>query len=207
MQSVEFWGDANITLSASTELDDSSSIFGTRAGITLLNPIHVGIRVSDYFIEQNKQFSVDLVALNSDERVAENVGAVLEIERQEWKSVQRAGVNGRLEWTWELVKTVVEKRNVTLGKRTLSFQLAKPGFYIARLKSFVRGHQVVSEAAFYITGPGYVPWRVENGFSFNVDCDKGSTSRQHREVRIQNLPTRHAFTIETEDFFEGKQIE
>lgn len=210
LQKDDFWGDGTITLSASTVLDDSSTVFGSRGGIDLVNPVHVGIDIPDYFVDKGKPFTVSVIALNADDQIASGVPATVELEKREWKSYQKAGVNGRLEWYWEMIKTVVEKRSVTLGRQSLTFKLNEPGYYVARVKTVLRGHESVAETTFYVLGPGYFGWKVDNEYEIELESDKqnyevGETAK----ILIKNPFVRATalVTLERGDIYEIKQYE
>lgn len=93
--------NAEILVTAKTYLNDDSPVFGAKSGIQVLQPVHYGIRVPQYFNYAGNAVTVQLIAVNSDDAVVQNNNVVLVIKRHEWRSYQIAGVNGRLQWEYK----------------------------------------------------------------------------------------------------------
>ncbi len=168
----DFKGDAELMISADTKLDDNSTVFGTKSGIDLYNPVHVGIHLRDYLIEAGHSFNIGLIALNEKEDIEQGQHVTIQVEKRDWYSYQKAGVNGRLEWEWEMIKTNVFEQKLVLGKTEVALSLNEPGYYVARAKTFVRGHEGISETDFYVFGKGEVGWKVPNNYEIDLTSDK-----------------------------------
>lgn len=168
----DFKGDAQLMISAETRLDDNSTVYGTKSGINLYNPVHIGILLKDYFVETGHSFNISLVALNENEEIEPDQPVTVQVEKRDWYSYQKAGVNGRLEWEWEMIKTNVFEQTLRLGKAEIPLTLSEPGYYVARAKTFIRGHEGISETDFYVFGKGEVGWMVPNNNEIDLSSDK-----------------------------------
>jgi uncharacterized protein YfaS (alpha-2-macroglobulin family) len=172
LENTSFKGDGLITISASTVLDDKSTVYSSKSGMWLYNPVHLGINIENYFVEQGKPFSVNLIALDPQENVYAGQKATLEIVKQEWKSVQKVQTGGKVYWEWVLKKKIVHKEDVLLGKKTATVKCNEPGYYHANLKGIVRGHELTSSWSFYVIGKGNVGWKIENDNVLSMESDK-----------------------------------
>ncbi len=205
-----FFGDAGIIISANTELDDKSRIYGNRADITVFNPVHVGIRVNPYFVNANKEFKIDLIAVDNNDNPVKNQDVKMEIDKVDWKSYQKVGVNGRLEWYSENTKTRVKSADLQIGKEEYPLTINEPGFYEVKVTSKIRSHDMVSHGSFYVLGPGWVGWSMDNSYTISLDSDKkayrvGDTAY----VLVKNpFKSAHALiTMEREKIYEIRQEE
>jgi hypothetical protein len=172
LDNKDFQGDGLITISATTVLDDKSTVYSSKSGMWLYNPVHLGINIDNYFVEEGKPFNVNLIALDPQENVFDGQKATLEIEKQEWKSVQKVETGGKVYWEWKLNKKIVHKENVVLGKKTVSVKCSEPGYYHANLKGIIRGHELTSSWSFYVIGKGNVGWKIENDNILSMESDK-----------------------------------
>lgn len=210
LEKADFRGDGTITFSGSTVLDDKSTVYGARSGINVYNPVQIGIYLPSYFVDAGKPFDVELIAIDPRDNILSGQAIRLEIERQEWKSVQKAGVNGRLNWEWELVRSVVEEKSLTLGRETLKPVVRQPGYYVVRVSSLVRGHQAVSEQGFYVLGKGEFGWRMDEGYTLELESDKEEYQVGEQARILVKNPYKSAtavVTYEREKFHEVRRFE
>jgi len=209
LENPYFSGNGIISISASTVLDDKSTVYGFRSGIELNNPVQIGICSAKYFYDAGQNAEIRMVALDENDNVKGGVPVTIEIVRYEWKSVQSVGVNGRLEWEWKLLITNVFKQNDFIGQKNIGVKMDEPGLYIARLKTFIRGHQIKSEDSFYVIGKGDYGWMAENNNEIKVETDKkdyeiGDTAK----IMVLN-PLKNAdvlMTIERDDIHDVRQF-
>ncbi len=205
-----FIGDGILTLSASTTLDDKSTVYGIKTGIQVYNPHHIGIKSKNYFVNQNETAEIDLIALNPQDKIDSGFPVRLQIQKREWESVQKAGVNGRLEWEWIQIKTNIYTQDLSLGQKTVSLKIKEPGYYVARAKGFVRGHPVISEDSFYVIGSGSYGWKVDNNYEIELVSDKPSYSPGETAQILVKNPFKHAtalISVEREKFHEIREVE
>ncbi|MEK6794012.1 MAG: alpha-2-macroglobulin family protein, partial [Spirochaetota bacterium] len=205
----DFKGDASITLRASTTLEDKSTVYGAKSGILVRNPVHVGLKTSSYFIDAGKNAEIGLIALGDDERIVQGQNVNLSIDRHEWKSFQQAGVNGLFGWQWREVVTSAYKKDVKVGNEMLSIPIREPGFYRVRARYSVRGHEHSAARWFYVLGKGDYGWRIEDGYSIDLESDKkeyqvGDTAR----ILVKN-PYKEALVLtstEREKIFDAREF-
>ncbi len=206
----DFKGDGLITFSGSTELDDKSTVYGARSGIGLYNPVQIGMYMDQYFVDAGKAFDMHLIAIDPEEHILDTQKVILELIKWDWKSVKRAGVNGRLSWEWVLEKEVVSSQTLSLGRKTVSLTVSDPGYYKARVKTVVRGHEAMSEYSFYALGKGSIGWRMDDGYYLDVESDKQEYEVGDEARILVKNPYKTAtavITYEREKFHKVERIE
>ncbi|MBI4975837.1 MAG: hypothetical protein HZC28_00050 [Spirochaetes bacterium] len=206
---AEFKGDAAITIRATTTLEDKSTVYGAKTGILVRNPVHVGLKTGSYFIDAGRNAEIGLIALGDNETIVQGQTVTLSIDRHEWKSFQQAGVNGLFGWEWREVVTSVYKKDVRVGNETFSIPMREAGFYRVRATYKVRGNERSASRWYYVLGKGDYGWRVEDGYSIDMESDKkeyqvGDTAK----VLIKN-PYKTALvltSVEREKIFEARDF-
>ncbi len=210
LEKADFKGDATITFSGSTVLDDKSTVYGARSGIDIFNPVQVGIFMENYFVDSGKPFNAELIAITPKDELYSGQKVKVEVERQEWKSVQKAGVNGRLSWEWFLDKKIVDTRDLSLGRETVTFTVKDPGYYVLRVRTMVRGQEAVSENGFYVIGSGEFGWKMDDSYYLELESDKQEYQVGDQARILVKNPYKTAtavVTYEREKFHEVKRFE
>ncbi|OHD54225.1 MAG: hypothetical protein A2Y33_13050 [Spirochaetes bacterium GWF1_51_8] len=207
LENKNFKGNGVVSVMGSTILDDQSTVYNYRSDIEVYNPAQIGIDIQNYFVDQGAQAEIEVIALNEKDEVKTGVPVTIEVSRYEWKSAQAAGVNGKLEWTWKLEISNIYKQNDYIGQKTIPLKADLPGMYVARIKSFIKGHQIVSEDYYYVIGKGDYGWKIENNNELRIETDKpdyeiGDTAK----LMILN-PLKNADVVVTIERDEIHQIE
>jgi hypothetical protein len=205
----DFKSDGRLTLSATLTLEDASSVSGIRTGIDVMNPVHVGIRKPGFFMNAGETTNFGIIALDPKEQVVKDFPVNVIVDRSEWVSSQKAGVNGRLSWEWKEVKTRLLSRAMMLGQEELPITPDKPGYYTVHALFRSRGHESETAASFYALGSGNVGWAAGNDNTVELIPDKktydvGETAR----VLVKN-PFRDGtalVTLEREKIHETWQV-
>ncbi len=200
--------NAEILVTAKTYLSDDSPVFGAKSGIQVLQPVHYGIRVPQYFNYAGNAVTVQLIAVNSDDAVVQNNNVVLVIKRHEWRSYQIAGVNGRLQWEYKKIETDVYSQNHNIGKKDVPIVLNEPGYYTAEIYNTTRQQQYAVQS-FYILGKGEAGWRVNDDETIDVEIDKKSYSVGDTAMLLVKNPFENAVafvTIERENFYDYFEV-
>lgn len=210
LEKDDFYGDATVSLSATAQLDDGSTVYAIESDMDVYNPVHVGIKRESYFIDAGDSQKFDLIAIDEDEEITKGIEVLFELIKREWNSVQVAGVNGRLEWQSELVETVVYEKEYKVGEKTINVKIDDPGYYYARATANVRGQDILSETSFYATGSGNYGWEMSDDYDIELETDKESYDvGDIAQVLIQNpFETATAIvTVEREGIFDINEYE
>lgn len=209
LRSDRLKGDAELILSAKTLLDDQSTVYGVKAGMDLFQSVHVGIRKSGYFFTENGEKNIQLIAIDGREMIVSNTKVVAVLERVEWNSIQRAGVNGRLNWEWKEERQLVMSNLMQIGMTNLTLNNLKPGYYEFKTVYIADKRRNTSSDSFYVLGNASIGWRMNPGSGLTIQSDKenyqvGDTA----QVLVQN-PFKQAtawVTLEREKIHETFQL-
>ncbi|HOF15140.1 MAG TPA: hypothetical protein PLN01_12520, partial [Spirochaetota bacterium] len=200
--------NADIVITAKTYLSDDSPVFGAKAGLQVFEPVHVGIRVPRYFNNTDSPVTVQLVALNSSDKVVEGNTVKLVVKKHEWKSFQIAGVNGRLQWEYKNIATDVYAHNYVIGKKEVAVAINDPGYYTAEVYDS-SGKRKFAVKSFYSIGKGEAGWRVNDDESVDVETDKSSYNVGDTAMLLVKNPFEKAsamVTVEREKFFDYFEV-
>lgn len=200
--------NADIVITAKTYLSDDSPVFGAKAGLQVFEPVHVGIRVPRYFNNTASPVTVQMVALNSSDKVVEGNTVKLVVKKHEWKSFQIAGVNGRLQWEYKNIATDVYAQNYVIGKKEVTVAINNPGYYTAEVYDS-SGKRKFAVESFYSIGNGEAGWRVNDDESVDVETDKSSYNVGDTAMLLVKNPFEKAsamVTVEREKFFDYFEV-
>ena len=117
---------------------------------------YIGAKVEEDHHEQKKPVSVRLVAVTPDDKPVEAV-ATAEFYKEQWFSVRKIGLSGRLEWVSEKKRTDFPSQTVRIGKKgaVVSFTPPEGGSYYVKLTATdLFGRQVLGGDSFFVYGEG-----------------------------------------------------
>lgn len=118
--------------------------------------IYIGAKPAQETAQAGKPVVLDLVAVTPQgERTSATVSA--KIYREQYFSVRKVGLSGRLEWVSEKKITPISSQTVTVSKKggTLSFTPQEGGSYFVELEtSDLFGHTVRGGIDIYVYGSG-----------------------------------------------------
>ncbi len=118
--------------------------------------IYVGARALKDSYEQGKPVDVHIVAVTPEGTRAETV-VTAEIYREQYYSVRKVGLAGRLEWVSDKKITPLPTQTLTVGKKgaTLTFTPDEPGSYYIKLTTRdLFGRTVIGGTDVYVSGTG-----------------------------------------------------
>ncbi|HOJ28451.1 MAG TPA: alpha-2-macroglobulin family protein [Spirochaetota bacterium] len=200
--------NAEILITGRTYLSDDSPVFGAKSGLTVAEPVHVGIKVPRYFNYTKEPVTIQLVACNNDDTVVEGTPIKLVIKKHEWKSFQIAGVNGRLQWEYKKIETEVNLQNHTIGKKDVVATINDPGYYTAEAYDS-QGKRKYAVCDFYVLGKGEAGWRVNDDETVDVETDKKSYNVGETAMLLVKNPFTKAqafVSIEREKFYDYFEV-
>ena len=104
-------GPLAAVLEAGVSSPERQRLFGRATVVVHPAELYFGIKPKSFFAEKGKDWSAEVVAVRPDGTPVRGLVAEYKLVRQDWLSVQRAGVAGRLEW-------VTEQRDTTVATGT-----------------------------------------------------------------------------------------
>ncbi|MGB4269721.1 MAG: alpha-2-macroglobulin family protein [Spirochaetota bacterium] len=200
--------NAEMLITGRTYLSDDSPVFGAKSGLTVSEPVHVGIKAARYFNYTKEPVTIQLVACNNNNTVVEGTTVKLVIKKHEWKSFQIAGVNGRLQWEYKQIETEVIAQNHTIGKKDITATINEPGYYTAEAYDG-QGKRKYAVCDFYVLGKGEAGWRVNDDETVDVETDKKSYNVGETAMLLVKNPFEKAqafVSIEREKFYEYFEV-
>ncbi|MEW6527135.1 MAG: MG2 domain-containing protein [Spirochaetota bacterium] len=200
--------NCEVLITAKTYLSDDSPVFGAKSGIQVLQPVHFGIRVPQYFNYAGNTMTVQLVAVNSNDAVVENNNVLLVIKQHKWVSYQLAGVNGRLQWGYKNIETNVYSQVHNIGKKDITIVINEPGYFTAELYD-IQNQQKYAVKDFYVLGKGEAGWRMNDDETVDVEMDKKNYVVGDTATLLVKNPFENAtafVTIEREKFFDYFEV-
>lgn len=141
--------------------------------------IYMGAKALKDSYEQGKPVDIKLIAVTPDGKQTEVV-ANAEIYREQYFSVRKVGLAGRLEWVSEKKITPISTKQVTIGKKgsTLSFTPQEGGAYYIKLTakdSF--GNSIVGGTDVYVHGK-------DNSYNHRTDDDLLTLTQNKNEYKV-----------------------
>jgi alpha-2-macroglobulin len=123
---------------------------------------YIGIKPSSTFISADSVLKYLVVTTDKDGKRLKDSKLEVKIFERQWHSIHRAGVGGAYEWESEKVDVAVDSSEISINDTsgvTRTYIPKKAGFYLIRCEGNNNlGSKIISEAYFYVSGSGYVPW-------------------------------------------------
>ncbi|MBQ3667368.1 MAG: Ig-like domain-containing protein [Elusimicrobiaceae bacterium] len=141
--------------------------------------VYMGAKVLKDSHEQGKPVDIKLIAITPDGKPTQ-IEANAEIYREQYFSVRKVGLAGRLEWVSEKKKTPVSTHQVTIGKKgtTLSFVPQEGGSYFIKLTAKdSQGRLIVGGSDVYVYGKG-------NSYNQRTDDDLLTLKQNKNEYKV-----------------------
>ncbi|URA09197.1 alpha-2-macroglobulin family protein [Thermospira aquatica] len=201
--------DGFLSVWAKTTLPDNTPVSGYKGDIEVRKKLHLGLRVPSYFHFLDKPLSIDLVAVDGEDKITTNEG-LLVVTHHEWNSFLVAGHGGRYQWEWREVVTPVYSNTVKISQTTIPIKLSKGGSYVATVYER-RGKKLIPHGKewFYVIGGGFYGWRISEDDRTEVISDKSSYDVGETATLLIKNPYKSAralITIEREKFYKTFDI-
>ena len=179
-------------------------------GEVLVHPadFYLGAKLLKDQLELGDTVSADILAVTPDgKRTSAEVTAA--IRKEQWFSVRKTGLSGRLEWVSEKQVVDLPSQTLTVGEKgaTLSFTPEEAGNYFITLTSTdAQGRTVTGGFNVFVYGKGQAYWKKTDDDFLTLKQNKNSYKPgQTARISVQS-PYEHAralVTVEREGILEA----
>jgi uncharacterized protein YfaS (alpha-2-macroglobulin family) len=168
-------GDLTVDLSTTTENaglpysytlegdveDVSRQHIANRASV-LVHPApwYIGLKRPDYFVDQKKGFTTEVVAVSPAGTAVAGVPVEITLTQVQWTSVRRGEGNGFYTWDTERTDVPAGTWTITTGKDPVPFSAPVPngGYFILTATARDGARSSTTRTSFYVLGSGYTAW-------------------------------------------------
>jgi hypothetical protein len=171
----ELRGTASLLIESDVSSPTRQMVSGRTSILVHGGEYYAGVSPSSTFIARDSLLSIRLLAVRPDGSRLAGRDLTLQIFRREWRSVRKAQTGGRYVWESVVDDVLVDSSVVQTASEPVSraFTPDASGFYVIDVQgSDARGNRLRSQAYFYATGPGYVPWERSNDDRIELVTDK-----------------------------------
>lgn len=167
--SAEVMWEANILTAGGQELSGRSVL-----------PVHrgefqIGLKSTSSLVTVGEKSDLEVVTVAPDSKAVSGKPVKIELLRRDYKSVRKAGPDGRYEWTSEIKDEPLNSQDATSTAEPLKVQISptKAGMIVVRATSTDgRKNQIVSETVLYASGNDTVGWKRSDGDNIGLVPDK-----------------------------------
>ena len=170
---VRVYGEVDISSPAHQNLFKRTSV--------LVHPadVYIGAKVENDSYEQGQPVEVKLVAVTPNGTPTSTM-ATAQIYREQYYSVRKVGLSGRLEWVSEKQITPVSTQQISIGKKgtTLTFVPTEGGSYYIKLSAKdLFGRTILGGTDVYVYGKG-------NNYNRRSDDDMLVLTQNKNEYKV-----------------------
>lgn len=162
-------GELQGTISLMLEGDVTSPSRQTLSGRTSVivhgGEYYIGLKPSSTFVKEDSAMTIDLITATPEGKILANQNLSMKIFNRIWRSVRKAETGGRFAWYSTVSDSLVDSSSITTTSQPVvkSYVPQEPGFYyIEAAGKDARGNSLRTNAYFYASGSGYVPWERTN---------------------------------------------
>ncbi len=149
-------------LEATVQSPGRASISNRVQAIVHRGEFYVGLKPSATFLRKDEAVTLDVIAADPSGALLAGRKVKVRLIRREWRSVRKAGVGGRFQWSSERIDTDVAAQAVSTSAGEpvrLTFKPDRSGMYLfAADASDGRRNPITTSVPFYVTGRDYVAW-------------------------------------------------
>ena len=205
LENQSYKGSASLVVEATITSAGRQQLSGSAVVPLHRGEFQIGLRGSSGVGKAGEKFALEALAVDPAGKLVPGQKVKLELLRREWKSVRKAGPDGRYQWVSDAKDESVNTQEFTSADAASSVAVTPPkaGYYVVRATAQdSRKSPIVSEFGFYVTGKDYVGWQRREGDQIVLVPDKkgykpGDTAR----ILIQNPyegKTKALITLERE---------
>ena len=167
--------------------DVSRQHIANRASV-LVHPssVYVGLRRPDYFVDQKKGLTTEIVAASPAGQSVAGVTVDLTLTQVQWTSVRRAEGNGFYTWDTERKEVAAGSWSVTTATDPVPLTIPLPNggyFHLTATATDSSGRSSVTQTSFYALGEGYTAWQRYDHNRIDLTPEK-KTYRPGEKARI-----------------------
>ncbi len=164
-----------VTVEATVEGEDSQKVSSSRNVLIYGSDYYIGIKRQGYFLETDKETSLEFIATDVDGNRLENKNIEVKLIKRHWESVRKAITGGRFQWESKQIDTVIASTNITTTKDSIEYKFTpeKSGLYIVQARGVdSKNRQVASDEYMYVIGKDYAPWAMFDDDLLEVITEK-----------------------------------
>ncbi len=153
----------------------------------VLNPAQfaLGAKTENYSVEEGGSARAHIVAVTPQGQAVDGVKVKAKIQKEEYFSIRKNGLAGRLEWVSQRRVKDFPSQEFTIGKEgyDFSFNPTEPGSYQVTLSAKdAQGREVLGGFGFMVYGKGEAYWKQTDDDILQLEQDKkeynpGDTAR------------------------------
>ncbi|HEU4403590.1 MAG TPA: MG2 domain-containing protein, partial [Candidatus Polarisedimenticolia bacterium] len=192
---------------------DRQASAGSTTVTVLPGTFFVGLRRPAYFVEAAKGVDTQLIALSPKGEVVGDVKVRLSLVRRHWESVRRREVSGRYVFESRQVTQEIADHKIDTGNDPVAahFDLSEGGEYVLIAKATdPRGNEIQSATAFYVFGPGFSPWRLDQGNRIDLVPERDTWAAGETARVLVKSPWEHTtalVSVERAGVLEARVVE
>ena len=172
-------GELEGTISLMLEGDVTSptrQLLSGRTAVTVHGgEFYIGVRPSSTFVKSDSTMKLSLAAVTPDGKLLPRQRLSVKIFQRIWQSVRKAETGGRYAWYSTPYDSLVEESTIESDDSVTATEFipANPGFYFTEVRGTdSRGNTIITNAYFYASGSGYVPWERTNDDRIDLIANK-----------------------------------
>ncbi|CAN0211269.1 unnamed protein product, partial [Phaeothamnion confervicola] len=209
LANIDYKGSANLIFEGTIRSAGRQELAG-RAVVPLhRGDFQIGLRGASAVGKAGEKFKIEGLAVSPEGKLVAGQKIKLELVRREWKSVRKAGVDGRYQWVSEVKDESVSTQEFTSGQEAVVQEVTPPkaGYYVVHATAEDgKKNPIVTDASFYVSGTDYVGWERKEGDEIKLVTDKkGYKPGDTAKILVQNPyegKTQALVTLEREHILE-----
>ena len=150
----------SVTIEATINDESGQYISGRTSILVHPSEVYVGVRTTQYFGEENKPFTAEIITVSTDSEPINGQSVELKLVERRWEREEIEGQFGRYNWTQRDIE--VETVRVTTdetGRATYDFTPPNAGIYLIQAATRDRKERLhQSSTQMWVTGNGRVWW-------------------------------------------------
>jgi uncharacterized protein YfaS (alpha-2-macroglobulin family) len=166
----------NFTLEAEITDINNQSVSSRTTVPVHKGKFYIGLRPQKYIGATGQEQSIDAITVNNKGAVEPNQSLTVSFFDHQWYSVREKQSDGGLYWRSAYTDTLVSKVDIktdTQGAAVAKFTPTKGGiFKILAEGKDTSGNAIRSATYLWVSGSGYINWRIENNDRIELIADK-----------------------------------
>ncbi len=173
---------------------------------------YIGLKTASYFFKKDKLGKIFFITVNPEGKIVKGNKINLDIKKIVWKYYQKKDASGALRWNWEKTKKDILNEEIELKKGRLekSYSFDETGYYEITLTAIDKlNNTITTRGHLYVTGSGYVSWKLNEGRIIDLITDKKSYKKDENIRLLIKSPFKEStalITVEREKVLWSKTI-
>ncbi len=203
---------ARLTAYGEIKDKDNNWISANNSALIHRGRYYIGLKTSSYFFEKDKIGKFFFITVDPKGKISKGNKITLDIKKVEWNSYQKKDASGALRWNWEKTKKDIlnETLNIKKGKLEKEYSFNQTGYYELTLTGTDDlKNTITTTGHLYVTGGGFVPWKLNEGRIIELVTDKNSYKKEEKIKLLIKSPFKEStalITVEREKVIWSKTI-